>query len=605
MAEVVVRNNHDNTERRVALLRAISRIGGSEDHDIYVSGAPSDLANIVKSGDGFTLSALDGPVLVNGKKEWQKALSPGDRISIGKHEIEFRLEAAADAEAPAAAAPVTMSREQEIALKAYASLNDFSARLLRNFDLREVLSSVMDTVVELCSADKGFVVLFEDGQPKVEVARNIRHENITDAVSQLSDSVIAKVVKSRSPLLVADALNNDEFKASQSVVNLKLSSVMCVPLTELGEMFGLLYVGSNRVLHQFDSHALNLLTVFASQASLLIQNAQRFRSLEAEREALKTALEQQRFGSIIGTCEAMQDVFRKIRKVAPTDISVLITGETGTGKELIAREIHQRSDRKDGPFVVINCGAIPENLLESELFGHVRGAFTGAVATKPGKFQLAHKGTLFLDEIGELPLQLQVKLLRALQEKMVTKVGDTKAELVDIRVVAATNKDLDVEMKKGQFREDLFYRLNVVHIDLPPLRERGDDILAVARFFLSKYTKEYESKLKGFTPQAVIAMRKYRWPGNIRQLENRIKKGVIMAERAHLAPEDLDIKPEDMDPILPLNEAAEAFKQRYINEVLLRNGGNRTKTARDLGVDPRTVFRHLEKMDDEEQPSEV
>jgi transcriptional regulator with PAS, ATPase and Fis domain len=338
---------------------------------------------------------------------------------------------------------------------------------------------------------------------------------------------------------------------------------------------------------------------------VLIQNVQRFRSLEAEREALKAALELQRFGSIIGTCEAMQDVFRKIRKVAPTDISVLVTGETGTGKELIAREIHVRSDRKDGPFIVINCGAIPENLIESELFGHVRGAFTGAVATKPGKFQLAHQGTLFLDEIGELPLQLQVKLLRALQEKMVTKVGENKAEVVDIRVVAATNKNLDVEMKKGQFREDLFYRLNVVHIDLPPLRDRGDDILAVARFFLSKYTKEYGSKLKGFTPQAVIAMRKFRWPGNIRQLENRIKKGVIMAERAYLSPEDLDIKPEDMDPIMALNDAAEEFKQRYINEVLLRNGGNRTKTARDLGVDPRTIFRHLEKMDDEEQPSEA
>jgi transcriptional regulator with GAF, ATPase, and Fis domain len=609
MAEVVVRSNHDNgdkAERKVALFRAISRIGGTEDHDIYVVGAPSDLANIVKSGDSFTLSALDGPVMVNGKKEWQKALKPGDRITIGKSELEFRLEAAAETDVAATTnAPVAMSREQEIALKAYASLNDFSARLMRNYDLREVLSAVMDSVVELCSADKGFVVLFEDGVPKVEVARNIRHENITDAVSQLSDSVIAKVVKSKAPLLVADALNSDDFKASQSIVNLKLSSVMCVPLTELGEMFGLLYVGSNRVLHQFDSHALSLLTVFASQASLLIQNAQRFRAVEAERETLKQALEQQRFGSIIGTCDAMQDVFRKIRKVAPTDISVLVTGETGTGKELIAREVHVRSDRKDGPFVVINCGAIPENLLESELFGHVRGAFTGAVATKPGKFQMAHTGTLFLDEIGELPMQLQVKLLRALQERIVTKVGDTKSETVDIRVVAATNKELEVEMKRGAFREDLFYRLNVVHIDLPPLRDRGDDILAVARFFLSKYAKEYESKIKGFTPQAVIAMRKYRWPGNIRQLENRIKKGVIMAERAHLAPEDLDIKPEDMDPILPLTDAAEAFKQRYINEVLLRNGGNRTKTARDLGVDPRTVFRHLEKMDDEEQPTEV
>jgi transcriptional regulator with PAS, ATPase and Fis domain len=600
MAEVVVRDPQAENEKRIPLVRAITRIGGTDDHDIHVRGAAADLANIVKSGDGYTLSGLADAVVINGKKEWQRALKSGDKLTIGKVEIEY-----VSGEAPTHIAAEPLSREQEISLRAYQKLNEFSAKMLANHDVHELLEAVMDTVVELCSADKGFLVIFEDGTPKVEVARNVRHENITDAISQLSDSVLAKVVKSQRPLLVSDALNSDEFKASQSVVNLKLSSVMCVPLTERGQMFGLLYVGSNRVLHQFDEHSLSLLSVFSSQASLLIQNAQRFRSIEAERETLKKALELQRFGSIIGTCDAMQDVFRKIRKVAPTDISVLITGETGTGKELIAREIHQRSDRKDGPFVVINCGAIPENLLESELFGHVRGAFTGAVATKPGKFQMAHGGTLFLDEIGEMPLQLQVKLLRALQEKIVTKVGETKSESTDIRIVAATNKVLEDEMKKGTFREDLYYRLNVVHIDLPPLHERGDDILAVARFFLSKYTKEYDSKVKGFNPQSVIAMRKYRWPGNIRQLENRIKKAVIMAERNFVAPEDLDIKPEDMDPILSLNDAAENFKQRYINEVLLRNGGNRTKTARDLGVDPRTIFRHLEKMDETDQSSEA
>jgi transcriptional regulator with GAF, ATPase, and Fis domain len=490
-------------------------------------------------------------------------------------------------------------------IEAYRRLNDFSARLLKRYDVREVLDQVMDTVISLTGADKGFLVLLDDGGPHVAVARNIRQENIQDAVSQLSDSVVAKVVKEQRPLLISDAMASEEFKASESVVNLKLSSVMCVPLAELGEMFGLLYVGSNRVLHQFDADALSVLTVFASQASLLIQNVQRFRALESEREQLKQALEQQRFGSIIGACDAMQEVFRKIRKVAPTDISVLITGDTGTGKELIAREVHQRSDRASAPFVVINCGAIPENLLESELFGHVRGAFTGAVANKQGRFQMAHKGTLFLDEIGELPPQLQVKLLRALQEKMVTRVGDTKSEVVDIRVLAATNRDLEAGMKTGQFREDLFYRLNVVTIHLPPLRERGDDLLTVARFFLTRYAKEYGGKVRGFTPQAVVAMRKYRWPGNIRQLENRIKKAVIMAERSYISPEDLDLKPEDLDPILPLADAAEAYKQRYINEVLIRNGGNRTKTARDLGVDPRTIFRHLEKMDDEPSGGDI
>ncbi len=281
---------------------------------------------------------------------------------------------------------------------------------------------------------------------------------------------------------------------------------------------------------------------------------------------------------------------------------MLITGETGTGKELIAREIHNRSQRKDGPFVVVNCGAIPENLMESELFGHVRGAFTGAVATREGKFQAADGGTLFLDEIGEMPVALQVKLLRALQEKVVMKVGDTKSEPVDIRVVAATNRDLEEEIKKQNFREDLYYRLNVVNLHLPPLRERGDDMMVIAKFFLHKYAEEFGSKVKGFTPGALHAMRKYDWPGNIRQLENRIKKAIVLCDKTLVGPEDLDLFPEALKAVVPLAEAREDFQRRYILEVLERNNGNRTKTARDLGVDPRTIFRYLEREPDAPDP---
>jgi transcriptional regulator with PAS, ATPase and Fis domain len=292
-------------------------------------------------------------------------------------------------------------------------------------------------------------------------------------------------------------------------------------------------------------------------------------------------------------------VYKRIDKIALTDISVLITGETGTGKELIAREIHRHSPRVKGPFITINCGAIPENLLESELFGHVKGAFTGAVVTRPGKFQAAIGGTLFLDEIGEMPPQLQVKLLRALQEKVVYKVGDNRGEAVDIRVVAATNKILEDEVKRSAFREDLYYRLNVVTLKLPPLRERGEDVTVLGRFFLQKYSKEFGSKVKGFTPAATVAMKKYAWPGNIRELENRLKKAVVLADKPLLGPDDLDLKPENLEPIMPLLQAKEEFQKRYINEVLARNNGNRTKTAKDLGVDPRTIFRHLEKLEAE------
>jgi transcriptional regulator with PAS, ATPase and Fis domain len=235
----------------------------------------------------------------------------------------------------------------------------------------------------------------------------------------------------------------------------------------------------------------------------------------------------------------MQAVYRKVEKIAPTDISVLITGETGTGKELIAREIHTRSPRAGKPFVTINCGAIPENLLESELFGHVKGAFTGAIANKQGKFQAADGGTLFLDEVGEMPLELQVKLLRAIQERVVVRVGDTRSESVDIRILTATNRDLEKEIAGGRFREDLYYRLNVVNLQLPPLRARGEDVIVIARYLLSRYTREFDAKVKGFSPNATVALRKHAWPGNIRELENRIKKAIVLAESTVIGPDDL------------------------------------------------------------------
>ncbi len=239
-------------------------------------------------------------------------------------------------------------------------------------------------MIQVSNADKGFLVLMESGEPVVKVARNLRRETISDAVSQLSDSILARVVKSRKPLIISDALSDAEFKNSLSVVNLKLTSVMCVPLLERGNMLGVIYVGNDNVAQLFEESHLEVLTIFASQASLLIRNALLVNELQLDNRSLQERIERIRFGEILGSSPPMQEVFRKVQKVAATDISVLITGETGTGKELIARELHNRSPRAKGPFITINCGAIPENLLESELFGHVRGAFTGAVTSKAG-----------------------------------------------------------------------------------------------------------------------------------------------------------------------------------------------------------------------------
>ena len=552
---------------------------------------------IVFDGRDFSASEVDkgAKLLINGKKKKKAKIFHNDRLAMGEIELVFSVY---DEVVESAADPSDRSAE----ISGMLRLSEFNRTLLEIRSVPDQINALLDAVIEVTHADKGFVLLLRDGEPEIAAARNVDKKDIPDGVRHLSDSIIKQCVDSRQPLIVSDALNDTMFKSSESVMNLKLCSVMVAPLMTQGQLLGLIYVGNDNVVSLFEESSLDVLTIFAGQASLILQNAILLDQLELDRNRIAEALEEKRFGDIVGSSPTLLEVFNKVEKVAGTDISVLITGETGTGKELIARELHRRSQRKDGPFVVLNCGAIPENLMESELFGHVKGAFTGAVATRPGKFQQADGGTLFLDEIGEMPVALQVKLLRALQERVVVKVGDSRPENVDIRVVAATNRDLAEEIKNNNFREDLFYRLNVVNLHLPPLRERGDDVLVIAKFLLQKYAREYEANVKGFTPGALEAMRKYDWPGNVRQLENRIKKAVVLADKTLVGPEDLDLRPENLKAAVPLSEAREQFTRRYILEVLERNNGNRTKTARDLGVDPRTIFRYLEREPDAPEP---
>ncbi|NOK04784.1 MULTISPECIES: sigma 54-interacting transcriptional regulator [Myxococcus] len=615
MASLTVRTP-DGKIRAVSLHKRLTSIGRGPDNDIPLedTSVPASALHVTFDGTRYEVGSLGATFHVNGKKRDAHALSTGDVVRVGHTELIFARDDAPRAPPLPAFPPRELvhtsnpdSHTSELPgvpgreLLLLRRLTAFSERLLGLYDLERLLEGLMDEAIEVTRADKGFLILMENGDPRVKVARNVSRENIEDAVEKdkISDSIIAKVVKEQKALIVADALDSPEFNKSESVVNLRVHSVMCVPLMQKGDLFGVLYVGNDRLVNRFEPKSADMLTIFAAQASLILQNAMLVSDLKLDNTELRRKLEDQRYGDIVGACQGMRDVYKRIDKIAPTDISVLITGETGTGKELIAREIHRRSTRAKGPFITINCGAIPENLLESELFGHVKGSFTGAVATKAGKFQAAIGGTLFLDEIGEMPLQLQVKLLRALQEKVVYKVGDNRGEPVDIRVVAATNKVLEDEVKKNTFREDLYYRLNVVTLKLPPLRERGEDVVVLGRFFLQKYAREFSSKARGFTPSATVSMRKYGWPGNIRELENRLKKAVVLADKPLLGPDDLDLKPENLEPIMPLLQAKEEFQKRYINEVLARNNGNRTKTAKDLGVDPRTIFRHLEKLEAE------
>ncbi|MDZ4696820.1 MAG: sigma 54-interacting transcriptional regulator [Deltaproteobacteria bacterium] len=575
------------------IYKKLTSLGRSDECDVVL---PDPLlseshAHIHFDGRDFNIALLDrdAEVFVNGRKRKKHRLAQDDRVRLGTIEMEFSL---FDQPVTDETAAKTMAE-----LDSYKKLFDFSQQLMRNYEVGSLLESLLDVVVQVSNADKGFIVLMESGEPVVKVARNLRRETIADAIRHVSDSILAQVLEKRKAIIVSDALHDDTFSTAVSVVNLKLTSVMCVPMLERGDLIGVIYVGNDSVAQLFDESHLEILTIFASQASLIIRNALLVNELTLDKRSLLDQIERMRFGEIVGAAPAMQDVFRKIQKVAGTDISVLVTGETGTGKELIARELHVRSSRAKGPFITINCGAIPENLLESELFGYVKGAFTGAVANKMGRFQAANKGTLFLDEIGEMPIQLQVKILRALQERVVVRVGDNTVEPVDIRVIAATNRKLEQEIKAGRFREDLYYRLNVVNLHLPPLRDRGEDIVVLARYLLSRHAAELQSKVKGFSPSALSAMKRHAWPGNIREMENRIKKAVVLSDKAMLGAEDMGLGSGDLPTILSLADAKEKFQRDYINEILALNSGNRTQTARDLDVDPRTVFRHLEKDD--------
>jgi len=332
------------------------------------------------------------------------------------------------------------------------------------------------------------------------------------------------------------------------------------------------------------------------ELKVIIRRALHVYQLEQEHRELQRRLSHESFEEMLGSSPQMEKVFAAIRKVATTDAPVLIVGESGTGKELVARAIHRQSARKEGPFIAINCGAIPENLLESELFGHEKGSFTGAHIQRKGRIESAQGGTLFLDEIGELSLPLQVKLLRFLQEHKIERVGGREQIAVDARVMAATNMDLKKAMGDGRFREDLYYRLCVVTISVPPLRERGEDILLLAKVHLQRYSAESKKKISGFSRQAIMAIQTYGWPGNVRELENRIKRAVIMAEGQRLTPEDLELASACAQyEGKGLKEAREALERNIIQKTLAKNQGNITQTAAELGVSRPTLHEMIKK----------
>jgi two-component system, NtrC family, response regulator AtoC len=427
---------------------------------------------------------------------------------------------------------------------------------------------------------------------------NLGEEGFTTHAAADAESGLKLLAAEKIDLVVTDfrlpGMNGLEFLQAAKRVNASVPVVMMTAFGSVESAVEAMKMGaSDYVLKPFS----------LAEMVLVIRKELDSHKLREENRSLREALGQRyEYANIIARSERMQQVLALVERVAPTNSTVLLGGESGVGKDLIARAIHEHSLRASGPFLKINSTAIPENLLESELFGYEKGAFSGAAGTKPGKFELADKGTLFLDEIGDVPPAIQVKLLRVLQERQFERLGGTKTLKVDVRLVAATNRDLRAALEEGSFREDLYYRLNVVAIDIPPLREHKEDIPALVDFFLSRFAKESGKPVRGVTPAALQKLMDFHWPGNVRELENILERGVTLSSGPMLDVADIHLdapansRASGAAPVLPDGITLEKWEDEIIREALRRAGGNKSQAARALGLSRNALRYRLSKI---------
>ncbi|MFC2172348.1 sigma 54-interacting transcriptional regulator [Acidobacteriota bacterium] len=437
--------------------------------------------------------------------------------------------------------------EKELPGSEIGTLYEISKTLTSILEIGPLLERILDLAIQEVSAERGLIILFDTqkGEPEVVAARNVEKETETDAI-QYSLSIVKEAGKGAS-VIATDATADDRYRNKQSILLYNIRSLMCVPMILRENVMGTVYLDNRSFTSSFDDSDLRFLESFANQAALAVDNARLYERLKEENILLREAV-QETFGfeQIIGRSAPMEKVFKVLYKVIDSPSSVMLLGESGTGKELIAKAIHYNGIRKDKNFVAINCAALPSELLESELFGHVRGAFSGAASDKKGLMETADGGTIFFDEISELDFNLQAKLLRAVEESSIRRVGDTRPRTIDVRIICASNKNLKDEVEKEKFRKDLYYRLNVITIHLPTLRERPDDIPVLSEYFLDKMNRKLVKDLKGFEAEVLERFSAYHWPGNVRELENIIERAVVLADGPKISLDDL---PEDI-PLL-------------------------------------------------------
>jgi Nif-specific regulatory protein len=471
------------------------------------------------------------------------------------------------------------------------ALLEASRAINSSLDLHSTLQSVAREAAQVMGAEAASVLVLDPRRNKL-VFKAVFGQKEDQLIDQEFDSnlgVAGKVAGTKKPMLIGDvAAERNFFGGFDHKLEFKTRNMVCAPIIHQNKVIGVVEVLNCRNKPGFCEGDLDLLQIFANLAALGMVNAERYEGLKRQNEGLR--MTGKATSHIIGSEGSLKNVMGLVGKVAHTTASVLLLGETGTGKELIARTIHQQSPRTDFPFIGINCAAIPEGLLESELFGHEKGAFTGAIGQKPGRFELADGGTLFLDEVGELTPTIQVKLLRVLQEKEFVRVGGTKTLTTDVRIIAATNRDLKIMMQNGGFREDLFYRLNVFPIHLPPLRERRADIPDLIDYYLAKIAADLKVPAPALNLPAMELLTTYAWPGNIRELQNVIERAVLLCAGKEITIDDLprEITGQSESPGQPSPPPSglslPEHEKLLCLQALEKTQWNQSKAARDLGI---------------------
>ncbi len=580
--------------------------------DVWPIASGQNFEFALMSGDELLLGDPDGPVVL---KVTLPSPSSSTEEDLGNSLIASRS---------IGDLPVVKNRvegDPEWAIRIYSSLQPLSTRL----ELTTLLDAVTTSVFELLPASTNVAILLRSDVDSDRFTLALAKERSEDAGKTMvalskstteshsnvraSRAVLRRVLADGAAILTANAA--EELDSSESILGGRILSMIAVPLWRGKEITGLIQIDNRRSAGMFEEQDLEVALLLGNQASLAIDNASLVSRLQLAEERLRgenTYLKRKQeaitFDNIIGTSAPMKEVLQQLQKVVDTRATVCIAGETGTGKELIASAIHFQSRRREKMFVAQNCAALPENLLESELFGHKKGAFTSADSDKKGLFEVADEGTLFLDEVGEMSLSLQAKLLRTLQEGTIRAVGATQEKQIDVRIVCATNRDLAAEVEKGNFRQDLYYRLLVFPVRLPPLRERREDIPLLAAHFLTRYCQEYSRNIPGFAQETLDALTSYEWPGNIRELENEVQRLVIQGDDAclldptHLSPQLRKVE-GTLARIAPkkgtLKEMIEQVERWLLTEALRDHNNNKTKTAQTLGITREGLHKKLAK----------